>query len=263
MDNCSNALKFAFSTGLDMKVKPSPENLVDGDVTTVLGLIWAIILRFTKIGGHEEEKLNAKDALMWVKNQVAGYPNVSVESFKNGFSDGMALCALIHKHKHKLIGDFDALNPSDKVKNLTLAMDAAEKYLQLEKYLTPEEVGLLDENSMVIYVVDYYYGIVEQHKLEVVSHFPQKEADPNIPANDKAWNLNSPNPSKWGVEDVSKWLGENEFQTLIPIFKENEIDGEILLNLNEEKLKNELQIKALGIREKLMKKIKTLPKSTS
>lgn len=167
IDNCANALKFAFSTGLEMRVKPSAENLVDGDETNILGLIWAIVLRFTKIGDDDEEKLNAKDALLlWAKNQVAGYPNVNIESFKKGFQDGMAFCAFIHKHRPKLIGDFNALNPADKIKNLQLAINSAEKYFGLEKYLTPEEVGMLDENSMVIYVADYYYGIAEQHKLE-------------------------------------------------------------------------------------------------
>jgi len=170
LDNCANALKFAYSTGLEMKLKPSPENLVDGDATNVLGLIWAIVLRFTKIGDDDEAKLNAKDALlMWIKNQVAGYQNVNVDSFKKGFENGLALCALIHKHKPKLIGDFNALSPSEKTKNIQLAMDAAEKYFQLEKYLTPEEFLQLDENSMVIYVADYYYGIAEQHKLEVAA----------------------------------------------------------------------------------------------
>ncbi len=38
-------------------------------------------------------------------------------------------------------------------------------YTDLEKYLTPEEITKLDENSMVVYVSEYYYGIAEQRKL--------------------------------------------------------------------------------------------------
>jgi len=46
-------------------------------------------------------------------------------------------------------------------------MDAAEKYFALEQYLTPDEFGRLDENSTVIYVAEYYYGIAEQRKVDL------------------------------------------------------------------------------------------------
>lgn len=86
------------------------------------------INRFVKIGDDDEEQLNFKDALlMWVKNKVAGYNNVSIDSFKKSFSDGMALCALIHKHRPKLI-NFDSLNKDEPLKNLKIAMTAAEKF---------------------------------------------------------------------------------------------------------------------------------------
>lgn len=47
---------------------------------------------------------------MWVQNKTQGYKGVSVENFGKDFRDGMALCALVHKHRPKLI-DFDSLNP--------------------------------------------------------------------------------------------------------------------------------------------------------
>jgi hypothetical protein len=37
----------------------------------------------------------------------------------------------------------------------------------LEKYLTPEDIPKLDENSMVIYLSEYYNGIAEQRKLDL------------------------------------------------------------------------------------------------
>src|SRR5579885_3408943 len=48
-------------------------------------------------------------------------------------------------------------------------MDAAEKYLRLEKYLEPSDIPKLDENGMVIYVSEYYYGIAEQRKLDIAA----------------------------------------------------------------------------------------------
>lgn len=46
-------------------------------------------------------------------------------------------------------------------------MNAAEKYFGLEQYITPEDILKLDENSMVVYVSEYYYGIAEQRKVDL------------------------------------------------------------------------------------------------
>lgn len=43
------------------------------------------------------------------------------------------------------------------------------KYFGLEQYVTPEEITKLDENSMFIYVSEYYYGIAEQRKLDLAA----------------------------------------------------------------------------------------------
>ncbi|KAJ5069992.1 spectrin/filamin related cytoskeletal protein [Anaeramoeba ignava] len=170
IDNLNNALKFAWSKGVDMKVKPSAEQLEKGDQKAALALTWGIMMKFIKIDdGSGGEALNAKDALMmWCKNKTAGYKGVEVTDFKKSFADGLALCAIIHKHRPKLI-DFDSLDSSDPIKTLQVAQDAAEKYFALEKYITPDEIRKLDENSMVVYVSEYYYGIAEQRKLDLAA----------------------------------------------------------------------------------------------
>ncbi|KAJ5078025.1 alpha-actinin sarcomeric-like protein [Anaeramoeba ignava] len=170
IDNLNNALKFAWNKGVDMKVKPSAEQLEQGDVRAALALTWGIMMKYIKIDDESGgESLNAKDALlMWCKNKTASYKNVGVTDFKKSFADGLALCAIIHKHRPKLI-DFNSLNSNDPIKNLQIAQDAAEKYFGLEKYITPDEIRKLDENSMVVYVSEYYYGIAEQRKLDLAA----------------------------------------------------------------------------------------------
>eukprot|EP01156_Anaeramoeba_ignava_P013791 Anaeramoba_ignava/a607539_2293.p1 GENE.a607539_2293~~a607539_2293.p1 ORF type:complete len:998 (+),score=362.98 a607539_2293:509-3502(+) len=170
IDNLNNALKFAWSKGVDMKVKPSAEQLEKGDQKAALALTWGIMMKYIKIDDESGgESLNAKDALlMWCKNKTASYKNVGVTDFKKSFADGLALCAIIHKHRPKLI-DFNSLNSNDPIKNLQIAQDAAEKYFGLEKYITPDEIRKLDENSMVVYVSEYYYGIAEQRKLDLAA----------------------------------------------------------------------------------------------
>jgi hypothetical protein len=86
--------------------------------------------------------------------RFSGYEGVKIEKFGKDFHDGLALCAIIHKHNPKLI-NYASLKKDAWKENLTLAMDAANKYFDLEKYLTPDDIVKLDENSMVIYVSEY------------------------------------------------------------------------------------------------------------
>jgi hypothetical protein len=73
-----------------------------------------------------------------------------------------------HKHRPKLI-NWSSLSKSNPTETLSIVFDAAEKYFQLEKYLTPEDIPKLDEASMVVYVSEYYYGIAEQRKMDLAA----------------------------------------------------------------------------------------------
>jgi actinin alpha len=160
-------LKFVYDDcGVQMKIKTSAEDIADGAEKAVLGLVFQILLKFMKIGDDEGPQLNAKDALlMWIQNKVAGYKDVSVTNFTNSFHSGLALCALIHKHRPNLI-QFETLNKENKLDNLKTAMVAAERYFGLEQYITPADILKLDENGMMVYASEYFYGIAEQRKID-------------------------------------------------------------------------------------------------
>eukprot|EP00833_Pecoramyces_ruminatium_P010438 jgi/Orpsp1_1/1184470/evm.model.c7180000089662.1 len=68
---------------------------------------------------------------------------------------------------------------------------------------------------------------------------------------------NNNNTKEWTVEDVGKWLIEVGYEKYKEIFKENDIDGQVLLELTESHLK-ELNIKSLGERIKIRNLIKGL-----
>eukprot|EP00005_Dracoamoeba_jomungandri_P003108 CAMPEP_0174260450 /NCGR_PEP_ID=MMETSP0439-20130205/9716_1 /TAXON_ID=0 /ORGANISM="Stereomyxa ramosa, Strain Chinc5" /LENGTH=1009 /DNA_ID=CAMNT_0015344697 /DNA_START=295 /DNA_END=3324 /DNA_ORIENTATION=+ len=149
-----------------MKNKPQAENFLDGDAQGVLGLIWSMMLTFLKI--DDADDLNFKDALlMWVQNKTTGYEGVTVEHWKSkDLKNGVALSAVIHKHRPQLIGEWSELDTSNAAQ---IAFDAAEKYFGLEPYLTPADLLKLDEISLVVYVSEYYYGVQEQRKMDLAA----------------------------------------------------------------------------------------------
>ena len=132
-------------------------------------MIWAIILDY-QIKGISVEELSAKEGLLlWCQRKTAGYRDVKVENFSNSWVDGLAFCALIHKHRPDLL-DFDSLSKNNARENLELAFSVAEKHLGIPRLLDVEDlvdVAKPDERSIVTQVSEYFHCFSAQDQVEV------------------------------------------------------------------------------------------------
>lgn len=134
--NVNKALDFIVSKDVKL-VSIGAEEIVDGNTKMTLGLIWTIILRFA-IQNIEVETSTAKEGLLlWCQRKTAPYKNVNVQNFHSSWKDGLAFCALIHRHRPDLI-DYSSLSRTDPIKNLNLAFDVAEQHLNIPKMLDAE-----------------------------------------------------------------------------------------------------------------------------
>lgn len=134
--NVNKALDFIASKNVKL-VSVGAEEIVDGNVKMTLGLIWTIILRFA-IQDIEVGSSTAKEGLLlWCQRKTAPYKNVNVQNFHNSWKDGLAFCALIHRHRPDLI-NYNELSREDTIKNLNLAFDIAERELNIPKMLDAE-----------------------------------------------------------------------------------------------------------------------------
>lgn len=136
-----------------------------------LGMIWTIILRFA-IQDISVEEMTAKEGLLlWCQRKTAPYKNVNVQNFHLSFKDGLAFCALIHRHRPDLI-DYNKLSKDNPLENLNTAFDVAEKYLDIPRMLDPdgEYMRLIFQNllshlnkSNVI-----YFGVLSVNAIEIL-----------------------------------------------------------------------------------------------
>uniref|UniRef100_A0A6I8NCE0 Nesprin-2 n=1 Tax=Ornithorhynchus anatinus TaxID=9258 RepID=A0A6I8NCE0_ORNAN len=167
-------------------------DIIEGNPSIVLGLIWTIILHF-----HIEElawtlscsynqpsldcvtvvdlsptssppakrrskaqarwKMSAKKALLlWAREQCAPHCTVSITDFKSSWRNGMAFLAVIHALRPDLI-DMNIVKDRSNRENLNEAFRIAECELSIPRLLEPEDVDVLhpDEKSIMTYVAQF------------------------------------------------------------------------------------------------------------
>ncbi|XP_053156091.1 alpha-actinin-2 isoform X1 [Hemicordylus capensis] len=169
--NVNKALDFIASKGVKL-VSIGAEEIVDGNVKMTLGMIWTIILRFA-IQDISVEETSAKEGLLlWCQRKTAPYRNVNIQNFHLSWKDGLALCALIHRHRPDLI-DYSKLSKDDPLGNINLAMDIAEKHLDIPKMLDAEDIVNTpkpDERAIMTYVSCFYHAFAGAEQAETAAN---------------------------------------------------------------------------------------------
>ncbi len=99
------------------------------------------------------------------------YQEVEVTNFTTSFKNGLALCALIHRHRPDLL-NYDALPKDDPHACTRTAFQIAEEHLGIPQLLDVEDLcdrPKPDERSVMTYVAQYFHAFSSMEQAEVVS----------------------------------------------------------------------------------------------
>ncbi len=98
-----------------------PEDVVDGNLRLILGLLWTIILRYAI--APERPSTSAKATLLrWVSEKI---PECNVNNFNSSWSDGRAICHLVEALRPGVLVVLDDLQSSTGAQNATQGIVAA------------------------------------------------------------------------------------------------------------------------------------------
>lgn len=175
VENINTALEFIKHRGIQLH-NIGAEDIIDGNLKLILGLLWILILRFT-ISEINEEGLSAKEGLLlWCQRKTAGYEGINIKDFSKSWTNGLAFAALIDRYRPDLL-DFDNLDPKDARGNMELAFRIAHDQVGIPQLLDAEDildVVAPDERSIMTYVAYYFHAFSALDKIETAGRRLEK-----------------------------------------------------------------------------------------
>jgi len=158
VENLNIPLKFinSFLKDIGIKNSYSAENILEENVTLILGMVWSLILRFNVSEIEEGDQTAKEGLLLWAKNKVAEVTGGTkvITNFHTNWQDGVAFNALIQAYRPDLT-NYNSLDPNDKKANLVKAFDIAEQQLGIGRLLDADDMVSVmrpDEKSVMTYV---------------------------------------------------------------------------------------------------------------
>lgn len=160
LENCAIPIRFLQKEGLKL-VGIGPEDLVDGELKLILGLIWTIILRYQIQRGEQDGSSAKSELLKWVRSKI---PEYDIKNFTKDWQNGKAITALAKACEPTLSCNLPKDFRNDPVQDAQLGMNLAESEMSIPRVLDPEDMCFNpDELSNMTYI-SYFRDYEEKMK---------------------------------------------------------------------------------------------------
>ncbi|XP_052782303.1 filamin-B-like isoform X2 [Mya arenaria] len=149
LQNASLALKAIADDNVKL-VNVGGDDIVNGNVKIILGLVWSLVQRY-QIAGRKGKAPPRKLMTLWFR---ALLPDLDITNFTSDWNDGVALHALLDHLKPGTSPDWRKLNRSNREENCRRAMVLAKEHLNVPRVISPEDFAnsALDELSAMTYL---------------------------------------------------------------------------------------------------------------
>ena len=147
LENRNQALKFISADGVKLVIIDA-QNIVDGDLKLVLGLLWTLILKYPISQNKADASKNA--LLEWVDSKVVQH---KVKNFSSDRNDGTTVCELISKLEPEFIDMNKANGKPAGDQRIEYAENIAEK-TNIPSIIDPMDMSMddPDELSVMAYI---------------------------------------------------------------------------------------------------------------
>jgi len=137
-------------------VNISNQDITEGKLKLILGLIWTLILRYqiNKINDSGNNSSAKNELLEWVRKKI---PEYNIQGFTKDWNDGRAINALVNAMQPGLCPGHNSLDQKNAEKNCGQGIDTAYDKLGVEKLILGDEMAnpKVDEMAMMTYISQF------------------------------------------------------------------------------------------------------------
>jgi len=130
------------------KVCISAEDICDGCLKLIIGLLWSLMLRYNVANA---------ELLTWVQDRI----NIPVTNFTSSWEDGKAFTAIVNS--------FTAVPPSstnDPKTTVITAMDIAESQLKIPKIMDAQDIVTEPDELIMMTYISYFRNYEKKHPIK-------------------------------------------------------------------------------------------------
>ncbi|KFO80930.1 Protein-methionine sulfoxide oxidase mical3a, partial [Cuculus canorus] len=115
-----------------------------------------------------------EELLSWCQASTAGYRGVAVTDFTTSWTNGLALCALVHRFRPDLV-DFGTVDLQDPIQTHQMMLDMAEQELGIQPVLSSAEMATMaepDRLGLITYLSQFYEAFKTSPEAKEVNKKP-------------------------------------------------------------------------------------------